>query len=356
MFLADVMDELAARIDTITGLRVHAFPPDNVAVPAAIVTYPDDYNYDQTYGRGSDRLTIPVVVMVGKASDRASRDELSLYANGSGLKSIKAVVEGAGVPTFLSLPGPTTGTISTPHRAVFNTGANAIWLAADIAMDDWTPTAIQAFMARWLGLFALKGVLFDLATDGSPRLLSSPNGTTERTFTGTPYGFTNGTRHGVGALLTPDDGAGNRTVQFYTADTLAGPWATHGALVSQAGAESVFNNSQPLAVGAGDQGVLSFALGDVYGAEYRLTGPTGTVLAHADIAPQTPGVPAWIDDDTAYPWSVNGTAVLTAGAGPALYTAFDSARVMSAEFDYVQMAGVDYVAATFNIDVFGDGS
>ena len=38
MNLADVMDELAARIDTIEGLRVHAFPPDNVAVPAAVVT------------------------------------------------------------------------------------------------------------------------------------------------------------------------------------------------------------------------------------------------------------------------------------------------------------------------------
>lgn len=98
MDLAAVMDEVGDRLDTITGLRVYRYPPDNVQVPAAVVTYPESYMYDETYGRGTDRMTLPVVVMVGKVSDRKSRDRLAAYVNGSGASSVKAVVE-AGDPT-----------------------------------------------------------------------------------------------------------------------------------------------------------------------------------------------------------------------------------------------------------------
>ena len=49
--------------------------------------------FDQTYGRGMDRLTLPVLVLVGKVTARTSRDKLVPYVSGSGTKSIKAVVE-----------------------------------------------------------------------------------------------------------------------------------------------------------------------------------------------------------------------------------------------------------------------
>lgn len=93
MILSDVMDELANAMGTIPGLRVHAFPPDVVHPPAAVVTYPDTYTYDETYGRGMDRLEIPIVVLVGKVSDRKSRDELGAYVDGSGPRSIKQALE-----------------------------------------------------------------------------------------------------------------------------------------------------------------------------------------------------------------------------------------------------------------------
>ena len=94
MNLGAVMQEIADRIDTITGLRVHAYPPNSVVPPAAIVSYPDTYNYDETYGRGMDRIEeLPVVLLVGKVSDRASRDKITQYVNGSGAASVKAVVE-----------------------------------------------------------------------------------------------------------------------------------------------------------------------------------------------------------------------------------------------------------------------
>lgn len=37
-------------------------------------------------------------------------------------------------------------------------------------------------------------------------------------------------------------------------------------------------------------------------------------------------------------------------------TAYDSARVTRAEFGSISVAGVDYLAATFYIDIFGSGS
>ena len=94
MDLYVIMSELAAAAATITGLRTYAYPTDTVQAPAAIVSYPDAINFDQTLQRGSDQIMIPVYVMVGKVSDRSSHIQLSAYCAGSGASSIKAVLEG----------------------------------------------------------------------------------------------------------------------------------------------------------------------------------------------------------------------------------------------------------------------
>lgn len=98
MDLAAVMDELGDRLATISGLRVHRWPPDNISPPAAIVSYPDSYEFDATFSRGTDRVEIPVVVVVGKVSERAARARLSGYIAGSGPRAVKQVLERAGGP------------------------------------------------------------------------------------------------------------------------------------------------------------------------------------------------------------------------------------------------------------------
>jgi hypothetical protein len=100
MNLANVMDQLATQIDTITGLRVTAFPADQVQVPAAVIGYPERISFDETMARGADRMELPVFVLVGKVWDRTTRDEMAVYCDGSGAKSIKAVAE-AGVYTAM---------------------------------------------------------------------------------------------------------------------------------------------------------------------------------------------------------------------------------------------------------------
>lgn len=93
MNIAEVMDDLAVQLTVIDGLRVFEYPPGSLVPPAAVVAYPDEILFDSSYQRGADRLTIPIMVMVGKANDRSSRDRLGIYADGRGSASIKQVIE-----------------------------------------------------------------------------------------------------------------------------------------------------------------------------------------------------------------------------------------------------------------------
>lgn len=94
-----VMEEVAEQLDTIDGLRVHTEPPGTVNPPAAVLVFPD-ITFDATYGRGMDRLSLPVVLVISKAVSRVSRKQVTPYVSGSGPKSIKAVIEAGDYDSF----------------------------------------------------------------------------------------------------------------------------------------------------------------------------------------------------------------------------------------------------------------
>lgn len=95
MNVAAVMDELATELDTITGLRVFAYPPDKVDPPAAIIGYPEMVDFDVSMGRGTDHIRFPIFLMVGRLLDRTSRDKLAPFLAGSGASSVKGVLKAA---------------------------------------------------------------------------------------------------------------------------------------------------------------------------------------------------------------------------------------------------------------------
>lgn len=97
MNLDAVMEEVATRLNTITDLRVTAHPVDTVNPPQAVVSLPE-ITFDETYGRGSDRYTLPVVLAIGKVVDRAAMKNLAPYVAGAGAKSFKAVLEDESTP------------------------------------------------------------------------------------------------------------------------------------------------------------------------------------------------------------------------------------------------------------------
>lgn len=91
---ATIMQEIAERLDAIPNLRVHPHPPKTIVPPAAIVSYPERVEYDQTYGRGMTRVEgLQVWLVVGKATDRSARDALGGYVAEAGAASVKAVLE-----------------------------------------------------------------------------------------------------------------------------------------------------------------------------------------------------------------------------------------------------------------------
>lgn len=94
MNLKDVMDQVGDALESITDLNVFRFPPYSLTPPAVVVSYPEQYNYDSTYGRGMDRIPdLQVVVVEGRPTDHSTRDRLAAYADGSGPRSIKQAIE-----------------------------------------------------------------------------------------------------------------------------------------------------------------------------------------------------------------------------------------------------------------------
>jgi hypothetical protein len=94
--LGDVMDEIAARIAQAPSLagRTSAQPTDTIVAPAAAVPYPEHIDFDQTYGRGVDKMTGEIDVFVGRPLERQTRDLMTRYADSTGPESIKALVDG----------------------------------------------------------------------------------------------------------------------------------------------------------------------------------------------------------------------------------------------------------------------
>ncbi len=102
MILGDVVQEITDKLATISGLRAYTHRRESIEPPVAFPDLPEVINYDLTFRRGSDRITIPVNVLVGKVFTRAAHDAIWAYVNGSGAKSIKAKLDSTETNTYTS--------------------------------------------------------------------------------------------------------------------------------------------------------------------------------------------------------------------------------------------------------------
>lgn len=102
MNLTDVAEEIAGRLATIDGLKCYSYPPGQVVSPCAVVLNPapGDLVYDETYGRGMDSMTLPVLLIVGRADDHTANKRVRAYCDGSGAVSVKQVIESGEYTTF----------------------------------------------------------------------------------------------------------------------------------------------------------------------------------------------------------------------------------------------------------------
>lgn len=131
MNLTEIMEEIGDRLDTIVQLNVFRYSANNPPAPAAVVGLPTTYEYDQTYGRGSDALTLPVTVIVGRASDHASHKAIAAYANGSGDRSVKQVLDSTRANPYTSCDTVTVKSV----EFVYIEPAGTSYLAAEFAVE-----------------------------------------------------------------------------------------------------------------------------------------------------------------------------------------------------------------------------
>lgn len=101
MNLWDVMVEISTRLGQVEGLRAFPFRPNRITPPAAFPDLPDGIDYDRAYDRGMDQFTIPVNVLVGKVSDRASHEQILDYV-GKGPRSFKSCLDSKGPGDYAS--------------------------------------------------------------------------------------------------------------------------------------------------------------------------------------------------------------------------------------------------------------
>lgn len=120
-------------------------------------------------------------------------------------------------------------------------------------------------------------------------------------------------RKALRVTLDVDNGAAGNTVTFYTAPTMAGPWVQLGTPIVQAGTTSIFDNANPLRIGAASA-TTSFSHGHseatFYAAELR-NGINGTVVASPLFSAQpldpTPFASSNFTDAQGNAWTFTGS-------------------------------------------------
>ncbi|MER8219687.1 hypothetical protein ABTZ58_03635 [Streptomyces sp. NPDC094143] len=212
-------------------------------------------------------------------------------------------------PTFLEIPEG-GGDASTPDVAALDITGD-IDVRVDLTLLNWLQplpgtTGIFDLFAKYSG----SGRSWLLGTLNDTVLFRwSQDGTNILNAQSVPLPIPASGRLALRATLDVDNGAGGRTITFYTAPTMAGPWTQLGSPVVQAGTTSIANTTAPLKVGDATDFVYTEALGRVHKAEVR-NGINGPLVAAPDFTAQAPGVTSFVDS-AGRTWTVNGGASIT---------------------------------------------
>ncbi|MFD7884100.1 hypothetical protein ACFV3N_16875 [Streptomyces bauhiniae] len=205
----------------------------------------------------------------------------------------------------LLLPGGTTRATTPAVAPLAITGDLDVRVEASLV--DWAPAAETELCGRWTS--ASKGWLLTL-NSGWIRFWWSPDNSTSLSALSTaPLVVPASGRLAVRMTLDVDNGSAGRTVTFYTAPSVAGPWTQLGDPVAQAGTTSVFANAASLDLGA--VGTIAYAdpVGRIHKAELR-NGINGTIVAAPDFTAQAPGTSSFTDS-AGRTWSLLGGAEIS---------------------------------------------
>jgi hypothetical protein len=89
--LGEIRDAIKETLSTIADVRIYDTVPDQVNLPAILIL-PVEANFDKAFGRGHDEWQFDLFVMTSRTVARTSQDSLDAFVNGSGTRSIRALI------------------------------------------------------------------------------------------------------------------------------------------------------------------------------------------------------------------------------------------------------------------------
>jgi hypothetical protein len=207
-------------------------------------------------------------------------------------------------PSFLALPGGTTRATTPDVPALAISGDIDIRL--DAVLSSWQGSAEMELCGKWS---AQRAWLLTIVA-GRLRLYWSADSATTLAATSTAsVAVPNSGRLAVRATLDVNNDAGGRTITFYTAATLAGPWTQLGTPIVQAGTTGLAVTTTNVDIGAVGNVGFPDPVGRCFKAEVR-NGINGVVVAAPDFTAQTPGVSSFTDS-AGRVWSFVGGAQIS---------------------------------------------
>jgi hypothetical protein len=209
---------------------------------------------------------------------------------------------------WLDVPDGVLNRATTPDTGVLDIVGD-IDVRVDAALAVWgDPRGTVELAAKWNNIGNQRSWLFTIDDQGRAQFWWTADGSTSLFANSTvAVGAAPGERRAVRATLDVNNGASGRTVTFYTAPTLAGPWTQLGSAVVQAGTTSIFSGSATVEVGDASHVGYSNWGRRIFAAEVR-NGLAGTVVASPNFEALAVGATAFTDG-AGRAWTVTAGAV-----------------------------------------------
>jgi hypothetical protein len=189
---------------------------------------------------------------------------------------------------YLYLPGVASNYASVPDEAALDITGD-IDIRVRVALDDWTPAAVQTLLAKYRSVAGGHSYLLDVTTGGNLRLLASSSGAaaTLNVSSTVATGLTDGSVKWCRVTLDADNGAAGNDVKFWLSDDGA-TWTQLGTTVTTAGTIAMFNSDSVASVGMRSDGISNPAAGKFYRAIVK-DGIDGTTVLDIDTSVLTTG-------------------------------------------------------------------
>lgn len=247
------------------------------------------------------------------------------------------------------LPGASGDYLSTPDSVAASITGD-IEIQAKVMLDDWTPSAIQIIVSKYMNTGNQRSYYLAVNTDGTLILNQSTAGTSgsASNFVSTvATGVTNGQSKWIKATLDVNNGASGRTANFYLSDDRV-TWAQLGTSVTIAGAANTFDSTASVMIGSYLAGTTLLLSGQVYRVDIY-NGIGGTLAVSFD-ANNYAGGSSFASSLTGETWTLNGNVVIAPPGGHAIQSSSTLRPLYGTRF--INMDGVDD-ALVANLDNLG---